>query len=99
EKDNGSYQRSVCCYTHFFILTSSVMISGMKQKLIHSFYVSLEWRVIAFLVTNAFLWVTTGNFWQATALALTLQAILFVVHFGWYFVRQEQGSALHHTQG
>lgn len=60
----------------------------MKERLIKAFEVSLEWRVIAFIVTGAFLWITTGEFWHATITALCLQAILFFVYFGWYFVRE-----------
>lgn len=71
------------------------MMTDMKQKLLHSLYVSLEWRAIAFVVTNLFLWATTGDFWHATALALILQAVLFVVHFGWYFLRQENRNVAH----
>lgn len=60
----------------------------MKQRLMKSLMVSLEWRAIAFFITNLFLWMMTGAFWQATAMALILQLILFVAHFGWYFVRE-----------
>lgn len=60
----------------------------MKQRLMKSLMVSLEWRVIAFLITNFFLYMVTGEFWQATAMAFVLQLVLFVAHFGWYFVRE-----------
>ena len=60
----------------------------MKQRLMKSLMVSLEWRVIAFIITNLFLWLATGAFWQSTILALGLQAILFFTHFGWYFIRE-----------
>lgn len=61
----------------------------MTSKIVNSFLVSLEWRVIAFFITEIFLWITTGHFWAATGLALLLQAILFVAYTTWYFFRQE----------
>lgn len=61
----------------------------MREKIIHSLYASLEWRIIAFVVTNVFLWSTTGSFWKAAGLALILQSILFVAHTLWYFLRHE----------
>ena len=61
----------------------------MTTKIAHSFLVSLEWRIIAFFITEVFLWATTGHFWQATVLALLLQLILFVAYTFWYFFRQE----------
>jgi hypothetical protein len=64
--------------------------SLMKQRLMKSLKVSIEWRVIAFIITNLFLWATTGSLWQATLLALSLQGILFVTHFIWYFVRETE---------
>ncbi|HYD92987.1 MAG TPA: hypothetical protein VEB18_00805 [Candidatus Paceibacterota bacterium] len=60
----------------------------MKQRLIKSMKVSLEWRAIAFLITEVFFYATTGELWHATILALSLQLILFVTHFGWYFLRE-----------
>ena len=60
----------------------------MKQRLLKSAAVSLEWRAVAFVITNLFFWATTGHFWQATILALELQLILLVVHFGWFFLRE-----------
>jgi hypothetical protein len=60
----------------------------MKQRLYHSVAASFEWRVIAFIITEAFFLMTTGEFWQATILALSLQAILFLAHFTWFFVRE-----------
>lgn len=51
--------------------------------------VSIEWRVIAFFVTEIFLWTTTGHFWQATVLTFILQLILFFVYTFWYFFRHE----------
>ncbi len=59
----------------------------MREHFIASFKVSLEWRIIAFVITNLYLWITTGSFWEATATALVLQAILFVVHFVWVLWR------------
>lgn len=63
----------------------------MGQKLLNAFYASLEWRIIAFFISNIFFWFTTHSFWQAAGLALVLQAVLFVVHTFWYFVRHERG--------
>ncbi len=60
----------------------------MKQRLLKSAAVSLEWRLIAFIITELFFWATTGHFWQATILAVQLQLILLVAHFGWFFVRE-----------
>jgi hypothetical protein len=62
----------------------------MKQRLIKSAMVSLEWRAVAFLITELFFWATSGEFWHATLLALTLQVILLVTHFGWYYVRESR---------
>jgi len=61
----------------------------MIDKFFHSFYASLEWRFFAFIITNVFLWITTGSFWTATGLALVLQIILFFFHTLWYFWREE----------
>ncbi len=78
-----------------------MMVLKMKDKILHSLYASLEWRVIAYIVTNLFFWVTTGSFWKAAGLALILQIILFVVHTFWYFTRHEHGfegvKTLHKT--
>lgn len=60
----------------------------MKQRLMKSLMVSVEWRIIAFIITNLFLWAVTGAFWQATIMAFGLQLLLFFVHFGWYFLRE-----------
>lgn len=65
----------------------------MKQRLLHSLYVSIEWRIVAFLITNAFLYLATGKFFESTMMALGLQAILFLAHFIWYFARQEPHNA------
>lgn len=62
----------------------------MKQRLMKSLMVSIEWRFFAFIITNIFLWAVTGALWQATVLALALQAVLFVGHFVWYFLREER---------
>lgn len=61
----------------------------MREKILHSLLVSLEWRVYALIITNIFLWVTTGSFWVATGLAFLLQAILFVAYTVWFFLRHE----------
>lgn len=61
----------------------------MREKIVHSFFVSLEWRVFAFAITNIFFWITTGDFWKATGYALLLQAVLFLAYMLWYFLRQE----------
>jgi len=63
----------------------------MREKLIHSLYASAEWRIIAFIITNIFFWITTHSFWKAAGLSLLLQAILFLVHIIWYFIRHEGG--------
>jgi hypothetical protein len=60
----------------------------MKQRIVHSVMASLEWRVIAFAITEVFFLMTTGGFWQATLMALGLQAILFFAHFAWFFARE-----------
>lgn len=65
----------------------------MKQRLLKSAAVSLEWRAVAFLVTGIFFWTTTGEFWHATILALQLQLILLVTHFGWFFFRESKEAA------
>lgn len=62
----------------------------MKQRLLNAVYVSIEWRIIAFVITNVFLWIATGEFLQATVLALELHLVLLVTHFAWYFTRQEK---------
>ncbi len=66
----------------------------MQQKFLHALYASLEWRAIAFVITNIFFWFTTESWWQATGLALLLQGILFVVYTLWHFARFEEGFAL-----
>ncbi len=65
----------------------------MKQRLLHSATMSLEWRVIAFVITEAFFLMTTGEFWQATLLALQLQLILLIAHFAWFFVRESKAHS------
>lgn len=64
----------------------------MKDKMLHSLVVSLEWRAIAFVITNIFLWATTHSFWVATGLAFVLQVILFVAYTIWFFFRHEIGE-------
>lgn len=61
----------------------------MREKMLHTLLVSLEWRLVAFVITNLFLWVTTGQFWKAAGLAFLLQIILFVCYLAWHFVRVE----------
>lgn len=61
----------------------------MKERMLRSLLVSLEWRVFAFIITNVFLWVTTGEFWKAAGLALTLQIILFAAYVIWHYFRNE----------
>jgi hypothetical protein len=63
--------------------------ASMKGRVMRSVMVSLEWRVFAFIITNIFLWITTGEFWTAAGLALTLQIILFVAYVIWHFLRNE----------
>lgn len=62
----------------------------MREHIIFSLKTSLEWRIIAFLITNIFFWVTTHEFWKATALAFELQAILLVVNFFWFFFKRDR---------
>ncbi len=61
----------------------------MREKIVHSLLISLEWRLIAFVITNAFLWITTGHFWKAAGLALLLQLVLLAAHLVWHFLRFE----------
>ena len=65
----------------------------MKQRLLQSAAASLEYRAIAFVITNAFFWITTGDFWQATILALELQLILLIAHFAWFYVRETKSHS------
>jgi len=67
---------------------------GMRKKLLHSLQASIEWRLVAFVITNIFFWITTGEFWQAAGLALTLQVILFVAYVTWHFFRNELHTSL-----
>jgi hypothetical protein len=60
----------------------------MKERLLKSATASLEWRAVAFIITELFFWATTGELWAATILALELQLILLVAHFCWYYVRE-----------
>ena len=62
----------------------------MKERLLKSVAVSLEYRVFAFVVTELFLWATTGQFWQATILAFELQILLLIAHFSWYYIRESK---------
>jgi hypothetical protein len=61
----------------------------MREKMLHTFLVSLEWRLIALVITNIFFWITTKQFWTAAGLALLLQVILFACYLVWHFVRVE----------
>ncbi len=61
----------------------------MRNRILRSVLISLEWRVIAYIITNLFFWVTTRHFWTAAGLALLLQIILFFAHLIWYFLRLE----------
>ena len=63
----------------------------MQERFFHALFVSIEWRIVAFVVTNIFFWFTTHSLGKATGLALFLQLILFVVYTAWYFVRVEKG--------
>lgn len=67
---------------------SSAIMRVVKERLLKTAAVSVEWRIIAFIVTELFFWYTTGELWQATLYAIALQLILFLVHFGWYFLRE-----------
>ncbi|MCI0597635.1 hypothetical protein L0Y34_00965 [Candidatus Parcubacteria bacterium] len=60
----------------------------MKERLLKSAAASLEWRVFAFIITGIFFWFMTGAVWQATILAIELQIILFIAHFGWFYFRE-----------
>ncbi|HCM43610.1 TPA: hypothetical protein DIS55_01500 [Candidatus Kaiserbacteria bacterium] len=64
----------------------------MRNRVVRSFLVSLEWRAIAFVITNVFFWITTGHFWKAAGLALLLQLILFVAYLIWHLCRNELGT-------
>lgn len=66
----------------------------MREKFIHALSVSIEWRVLAFIVTNIFFLFTMHSFWEATGLALLLQGILFAAHTLWYFTRIEHGFSM-----
>lgn len=66
----------------------------MRKKIIRSLRASIEWRIFAFVITNIFFWVTTGHFWQAAGLALTLQIILFLAYVIWHLVRNEMHAPL-----
>ncbi len=62
----------------------------MRQRLIHSIVLSLEWRFYAYIITNLFLWFTSGELWTATMMALQLQIILLAAHCVWYYFRGER---------
>ena len=71
----------------------------MRRRIIHSLLVSLEWRFFAFIITNIFFWVTTGEFWKAAGLALALQLILFVSYVVWHLFRNEMHVPLFPSTG
>lgn len=71
----------------------------MRRRIIHSLLVSLEWRFFAFVITNIFFWFTTGQFWKAAGLALSLQIILFVTYVIWHLFRNEMGMPLFPSTG
>ena len=71
----------------------------MRRRIIHSLLVSLEWRFFAFIITNIFFWVTTGEFWKAAGLALALQLILFVSYVLWHLFRNEMTVPLFPSTG
>ena len=71
----------------------------MRRRIIHSLLVSLEWRFFAFIITNIFFWVTTGEFWKAAGLALALQLILFVSYVLWHLLRNEMNVPLFPSTG
>jgi len=61
----------------------------VRKKILHTILISLEWRIIAFVITNIFFWFTTGHFWTAAGFAFMLQIILFLAYLTWYFLRLE----------
>lgn len=61
----------------------------MKKRLLHSILLSLEWRVIAFVITGLFLFAVTGELWQATLLSFGVHVFLLVGHSIWLVVREE----------
>lgn len=61
----------------------------MKERMVRSLLISLEWRAFAFVITNIFFWITTGHFWKAAGLAFTLQVILFAAYVLWHYFRNE----------
>lgn len=58
-----------------------------RKKFLHSLAASIEWRLFAFLITGAFLWVTVGNFLKAAQTALALQVLLLAGHATWLYFR------------
>lgn len=67
----------------------------MREHIIASLKTSIEWRLIAFVITNIFFWITTHEFFKATLLALELQAILLVVNFLWFFFKRDHYHMSH----
>lgn len=63
------------------------------KRFLHSMLISLEWRLWAFIITTAFLWVTTGELGFAALQAIGLQIILFAGHAIWYYWRSEGTGA------
>lgn len=72
-----------------FFVAGEVYNECMRERIVRSFLVSLEWRFFAFIITNIFFWVTTGEFWKAAGLAFTLQLILFLSQVIWHLLRNE----------
>jgi hypothetical protein len=70
-------------------LAVRVYATRMREKIVRTFMKSLEWRVIALVVTNIFFWITTRHFWTAAGLAFLLQVILFACYLVWHFMRVE----------
>ena len=58
-----------------------------RKKVFYSLTASIEWRVVAFLLTGLFLWASGGRFWQAAQTALGLHLILFAGHTTWLYFR------------
>lgn len=87
-----NYERltnSLLCTPRRLVPSCSDTIVVMRRQIVHSLLVSLEWRAIAYVITNAFFWITTGEFWKAAGYALALQVILFAAYMVWHLLRNE----------